>query len=789
MKTAKELFIEALERHPPDQWADFLRGACGGDGQLSQRVEVLLKAHLDPAGLLDEPAIPAPITLVQPLLERPGARIGPYKLMEQIGEGGFGLVFVAEQQQPLRRKVAIKVIKPGMDSREVVARFEAERQALAMMDHANIAKVLDAGSTESGRPYFVMELVRGVPITEYCDENQLNPRERLTLFISVCHAVQHAHQKGVIHRDLKPNNILVAPHDGLPVVKVIDFGVAKALGQQLTDKTVYTRFAQIVGTPLYMSPEQAEINALDVDTRSDIYALGVLLYELITGTTPFDKQRLHNAAFDEIRRIIRQEEPPCPSTRISSLGLTLPDISARRKTDPSRLSAVVRGELDWIVMKCLEKDRTRRYETANGLARDIERFLRDEPVEACPPSLLYRSSKFLRKHRIAVAVIAAVVLVSVLVAIGQTVNLARAHRAETIAARERDKAIAAERDAEQAREAAEASLASERIARADALASKERAESYSRRLHLATEMTNEGVDYYFRGNWARAYSCFARAEVLEPDLQSIYVSRGMLYTTLGLWDRAAADYDRRFRLAPRSICQSFYEHALLKLYLGDEDGYRQVCYDLVNQFGGATTGDDRLYMLRACLLAPASDFQPLGTAADLVRRSENLVANSYVAWNLNVAALANLRAGNYARTADLSRRSIDMGPTSSTATLHRPGFLTLAMALKRLGQAEDAVFELAKEERAIDEIVVLMTDGGVGVMPLEWHKWLDSLVLYREAKSLISGFPPEDDPRLSSLYNRSLVGITTGDGSKLTEADRPEISRQEGEERVPESTK
>jgi serine/threonine protein kinase len=278
--------------------------------------------------------------------------------------------------------VALKVIKPGMDSRDVIARFEQERQALALMDHPNIAKVLDAGATESGRPYFVMELVRGVPITEYCDTNQLTPRERLGLFVSVCHAVQHAHQKGVIHRDLKPNNVLVTLHDGTPVVKVIDFGVAKAVGQHLTEKTIYTRFAQMIGTPLYMSPEQAEMSGLDIDTRSDVYSLGVLLYELLTGTTPFDRQRILKAAFDEVRRIIREEDPPKPSTRLSTLGATLSAVSAKRKTEPRKLSALVKGELDWIVMRALEKDRVRRYETVNGLARDVQRYLADEPVEA-----------------------------------------------------------------------------------------------------------------------------------------------------------------------------------------------------------------------------------------------------------------------------------------------------------------------------------------------------------------------------------------------------------------------
>jgi tetratricopeptide (TPR) repeat protein len=346
--------------------------------------------------------------------------------MEEIGEGGMGLVFVAEQQEPIRRKVALKVLKPGMDSRQVVARFEAERQALALMDHPNIAQVHDGGSTPSGRPYFVMELVKGVPITAFCDQNQLSVRERLELFVSVCAAVQHAHQKGIIHRDIKPSNVLVASHDGVPVVKVIDFGVAKAIGQQLTDKTIYTQMAQMVGTPLYMSPEQAGQSSLDVDTRSDIYSLGVLLYELLTGTTPFDKERLHKAGYDELRRIIREEEPPKPSTRISTLGAAATSTSTQRKSDPKRLSQLCRGELDWIVMKCLEKDRNRRYETANGLAMDLQRYLHDEPVLACPPSAWYRLKKLARRNK--AALITAAVLAGILL-LGTVVSIWQAFRA------------------------------------------------------------------------------------------------------------------------------------------------------------------------------------------------------------------------------------------------------------------------------------------------------------------------------------------------------------------------
>jgi tetratricopeptide (TPR) repeat protein/serine/threonine protein kinase len=406
---AKEIFMEAV-KIPPDRWDSHLDQACAADEDLRGLVNALLGAHKDAGSFLESPA-PGLATIDAPIAERPGSVIGPYKLLEQIGEGGFGVVFMAEQQQPIRRKVAIKVLKPGMDSRQVIARFEAERQALALMDHPNIAKVLDAGQTSSGRPYFVMDLVKGLPITDFCDQSQFTPRQRLELFLSVCQAVQHAHQKGIIHRDLKPTNVLVTLHDGRPLVKVIDFGVAKALGQQLTDKTLFTNFAQMIGTPLYMSPEQAAFSNADVDTRSDIYSLGVLLYELLTGTTPFDKERFSKVGYGEICRIIREEEPPKPSTRISTLGQAATTASTQRRSDPQRLSHLFRGELDWIVMKALEKDRNRRYETASAFAADVQHYLHDEPVQACPPSAWYRFRKFARRNRVALSTTAAVVLV------------------------------------------------------------------------------------------------------------------------------------------------------------------------------------------------------------------------------------------------------------------------------------------------------------------------------------------------------------------------------------------
>jgi serine/threonine protein kinase len=344
----RDLFIAALKLTEPAERAAWLDRECNGNAALRQRIDVLLQAFDKAGSLLENPVVAIGLTTDEPTTEGPGTVIGPYKLLEQIGEGGFGIVYMAEQQHPVRRKVALKVIKPGMDTKQVVARFEAERQALALMDHPQLAKVLDAGTTDQGRPYFVMELIRGVPITQFCDGNQRTPQDRLELFVTVCQAVQHAHQRGIIHRDLKPNNVLVTlQDDGTPLVKVIDFGIAKALGpERLTDKTLFTAFAQMIGTPLYMSPEQAEMNGQDTDTRTDIYALGVLLYELLTGATPFDKERLKEASYEEIRRIIREEEPAKPSTRISTLGQAAATVSANRKSEPRRLSQLFRGELD-----------------------------------------------------------------------------------------------------------------------------------------------------------------------------------------------------------------------------------------------------------------------------------------------------------------------------------------------------------------------------------------------------------------------------------------------------------
>jgi eukaryotic-like serine/threonine-protein kinase len=419
----QRIFDKALDIDSSEERARFLAEACGSDAAMRDEIASLLVAF-DSAGNFLENALVASTEL-----EGPGSVIGSYKLLEKIGEGGMGAVYMAEQSQPIRRKVALKIIKPGMDSRQVIARFEAERQALAILDHPNIAKVFEAGTTASGRPYFVMELVKGLAITAYCDEAQLTPGERLELLVSVCQATHHAHQKGIIHRDIKPSNVLVSLYDGTPVPKMIDFGVAKAIDQRLTESTLYTQHGAIVGTLEYMSPEQAENSAIDVDTRTDVYALGVLLFELMTGTTPLEHERLKQAGYSEVLRRLREEEPPSLSSRLSK-NAALAVIAARRNTEPAKLTRLVRGELDWIAMKALSKDRTRRYETANDLARDLQRFLVGQPVEAAPPSASYRIGKYASKHRAVLSTAATILVVMAVATAISSWQAVRARREE-----------------------------------------------------------------------------------------------------------------------------------------------------------------------------------------------------------------------------------------------------------------------------------------------------------------------------------------------------------------------
>ncbi|MBU0640736.1 MAG: serine/threonine-protein kinase [Planctomycetes bacterium] len=536
----EELYQTALEQDSEAEREAFLDEACGGDSELRSHVEGLLRVREQVGSFLDAPPVDPQATLEsQPSSEIAGTLVGRYKILQEIGEGGFGKVYMAEQEQPVRRKVALKIIKPGMDTKQVIARFEAERQALALMDHPNIARVLDAGATEMGRPYFVMELVKGIAITEYCDKHKLSTQQRLELFIPVCHAVQHAHQKGIIHRDLKPNNVLVTLHDTRPMPKVIDFGIAKATGQRLTEKTLFTEFCQFIGTPEYMSPDQAEISGLDVDTRTDVYSLGVLLYELLTGTTPFDAITLRRAAFDEIKRIIREDEPPKPSARLHTLSTTQEALSVAhvRQTEPALLPRLIRGDLDWIVMKALEKDRTRRYQTASDLAADVERHLSHEPVVAGPPSAIYKFRKFVRRHRLGVlagSIVATALVVGFSLA---TVGLVHANRSRAALVVQRDAAEQARANAQRQRARAVASADEARKQAARSLTVNHFLQEMLRSVDPGQALGREVTVRYVLDEAARKIDEGALVE--QPEVEAaVRQTLGETYATLGLYDAA-----------------------------------------------------------------------------------------------------------------------------------------------------------------------------------------------------------------------------------------------------------
>jgi serine/threonine protein kinase/tetratricopeptide (TPR) repeat protein len=675
IRTAEQIFHEARGM-PLAEQAAYLKRACGDDETLRTRVEALLKADaeagqfletVDPTeGLLTNPSSPeAAATMAAPLREGPGTRIGPYKILQLIGEGGFGSVFMAEQTAPVQRKVALKIIKLGMDTRAVIARFEAERQALAMMEHPNIARVLDAGATESGRPYFVMELVKGEAITEYCDRHNLGIRERLGLFLQVCHAVQHAHQKGIIHRDLKPGNVLVTVQGEGATAKVIDFGIAKATAARLTERTLFTEHGALIGTPEYMSPEQAE-GSTDIDTRTDVYSLGVLLYELLTGSTPFQPSRLRWAAYAEIRRIIREVEPDKPSTRLSRGTDELPTVAAHRRIEPARLTSTIRGELDWIVMKALEKDRSRRYEAVSDLASDIGRHLGGQPVLAAPPSAAYRVRKFVGRHRPAVLG-AALVLTALLIGlVGTAAGFRNAMRAN------RDLGVALDRVRQE----------QEGAARSQARLSLVHGFFLDRLLGANDPDVSGGEDLRVRKVLDDAAA--ELEHVSDQDVEgALRHEIGAVYLSLGLWKEAEAQLVRALKIRDSAPQTSKAELAdTLVLAARSAQG--------LDNAAGAESLARRARGLRAELF---------GEDADATAEADLYLAGAiYRAGRVNDAAAVN--------EASLAAQATRHGPGSETTLMARAMVMYASEFLSAQGRHEDAA------QRLREAVVILRRHPG-----------------------------------------------------------------------------
>ncbi len=796
MSTAREkqIFMSVLDLASQAEREAYLAGACHNDATLRESVERLLAAHERGHHVLDLPIPQSPelrehfediVTVLNAATEkkqddesdRAGELLGNFRLLEKIGEGTFGEIYVAQQEQPFRRRVAIKLLKLGMNTKEVLARFEAERQALAMMTHPNIAQVFDAGNTASGQSYFAMELVRGLPITEFCDGQQLGLSERIELFIDVCQAVQHAHLKGVIHRDLKPSNVLVTINDGKPLAKVIDFGVAKAIGEPLTNQTIYTRFMQLIGTPMYMSPEQAEMNSLDVDTRCDVFSLGMMLYELLTGATPYDEKRLGSVPFDELRRIIREEELPRPSYRLSTLGKSELTAQSRRKNSLKQLAVALRGDLEWIVMKAVEKDRSRRYETASAMAHDLRRFLDNEPVEARPPSSWYRFSKFARRHQVLIVATSMVLLAMML---GTGVSLWQMARA------------VAERDAKE-------------LAREDADRARREVEEFSQRLAQANVLLASGRAHADAGRWREAALDYSKAIQTQPRDFHVWIERGAFYTRLGLWKAAADDYAQALKLEPSVSGAEWWGVPQLMLLSGNEEAYADACQRMWNEAAGNTDASFG-WIIRSCVMTakpPVDADKLVATAEQFLQQSrETPNGNQGNAFGpdpsrrhgghyesmtggfesrkrglppngprqfgnpharrrfgalpegvgLYLSGLAHYRAGNYDQAIEQLQASMTDDPHWRHKSISYPA---LAMACFRAGKIDEAKDALNAANQALDEWTSSLLLAELGTTPIPWFDYVECILLHREATLLLTGTPPLLNARWIKFQERA----------------------------------
>jgi len=741
MPKFREVTQAAMEIADVTERRKMLDGACNGDLELRARVEKFLAAEGAAdnffsdcataiveskdeagyfAGLKDDPSLPGGADIGDPL----GSKIGPYKLLQKIGEGGCGVVYMAEQEKPVRRRVALKIIKVGMDTKSVIARFEAERQALALMDHPNISRVLDAGATEAGRPYFVMELVHGVRITEYCDTNRLETSQRLKLLIQVCQAIQHAHQKGVIHRDIKPSNILVTTLDGVPVPKVIDFGIAKAIEEKLTDKTLFTMYGHFIGTPAYMSPEQAQMSGMDVDTRSDIYSLGVLLYELLTGKTPFDQQELVASGIDAMRRTLSDREPHRPSTKLDVLTPTELTMTAdRRHVEPSKLRLDLQGDLDWIVMKALEKDRSRRYQTANGLAMDVQRYLDNEPILARPPSRLYRLQKLVRRNKI-VFIASAAVVTALVGGIGlATVSwlkerdarqrMVLAEQQKTALQQEAARLESLRQTSEERRKFAEATtfFQKNQLDKADDLLDE--IPKYQAGLDAAIMYRQIGDWDAKQGHWAKALNRFGILSVINQATNS--------------------QVDLEISLDDMRIGALLADQGELSEY----EQFRKV---VAGRYADTTNTITAERALRSCLLTKADKamLQSLAHCEALtvesIESNPNKQAGDTLAWHSYSLALMAYRSGDYRSATNWCGRALkyDRGTLCRDLGVQ----LIRAMALAQLGNMGEARAELTASRGAVENEASRFY-GNVSRWQGFWFDWAVARVLLREASSLI----------------------------------------------------